>query len=123
MLPVPDLHHHTYVHANNNEEGNSANVSLMNMQVVVPNVDSSLTFGHQPPNISSSAGIKNPKEDEGWLFTMVYGSPCNTKREALWQHLDSVAKAHQYPWLIMGDFNEYLFAHEKYSPRPSFKAG
>ncbi|KAI5310975.1 hypothetical protein L3X38_030079 [Prunus dulcis] len=34
---------------------------------------------------------------QGWLFTMVYGSPCNTKREALWQHLDSVAKAHQYP--------------------------
>lgn len=60
---------------------------------------------------------------QGWLFTMVYGSPCNTKREALWQHLDSVAKAHQYPWLIMGDFNEYLFAHEKHSPRSSFRAG
>lgn len=68
-LPVPDLHHHTYVHANNNEEGNSANVSSMNMQVVVPNVDSSLTFGHQPPNISSSAGIRNPKEDEGVIST------------------------------------------------------
>ncbi|KAH0981503.1 hypothetical protein GBA52_008680 [Prunus armeniaca] len=37
----------------------------MNMQVVVPNVESSLTFGHQPPNISSSVGIRNPKEGEG----------------------------------------------------------
>ncbi|VVA22843.1 PREDICTED: reverse mRNAase [Prunus dulcis] len=187
-LPAPVLHHHTYVHAHNNE-GNSANGSLMNMQVVVPNAESSLTFGHQPPNISLSAGIRNPKEGEcvrstnnftnagrassegdicsmvpetcnesrpidyirngdetschaftqsgeaisaliflpsgqGWLFfTMVYGSPCNTKREALWRHLDSVAKAHQYPCLITGDFNEYLFAHEKHSPRSSFKAG
>ncbi|KAI5310974.1 hypothetical protein L3X38_030078 [Prunus dulcis] len=64
-LPAPVLHHHTYVHAHNNKEGNSANGSLMNMQVVVPNVESSLTFGRQPPNISLSAGIRNPKEGEG----------------------------------------------------------
>ncbi|CAL8176624.1 unnamed protein product [Prunus armeniaca] len=45
-LPAPILHHHTYVHAHSNKEGNTANGSLMNMQVVVPNVESSLTFRH-----------------------------------------------------------------------------
>ncbi|KAL6272080.1 hypothetical protein ACE6H2_022772 [Prunus campanulata] len=35
------------------------------MQVVVPNVESSLTFRHQPPNISLSAGLRNSKEGEG----------------------------------------------------------
>lgn len=58
-----------------------------------------------------------------WLSTMVYGSPCNTKCEALWQHLESVAATHQFPWLIIGDFNEYLFAYEKRSSRSSFRAG
>ncbi|KAI9113898.1 hypothetical protein K1719_015149 [Acacia pycnantha] len=40
------------------------------------------------------------------LFTAVYASPCEKRRQQVWSGLCSLAKEINEPWLVAGDFNE-----------------
>ncbi|XP_021830718.1 uncharacterized protein LOC110770811 [Prunus avium] len=54
------------------------------------------------------------REGSAWLFTAVYGNPCPSRRVNLWNALDTIASAWKLPWLLAGDFNDILYAQEKY---------
>ncbi|KAI9117550.1 hypothetical protein K1719_011716 [Acacia pycnantha] len=45
-------------------------------------------------------------DDKRMLFTAVYASPCEQKRQSLWSSLHSLASEIAEPWLLAGDFNE-----------------
>lgn len=55
-----------------------------------------------------------------WVFSAVYASPKLVERSILWDNLGKVAKSHTLPWVIAGDFNEPLFANEKFGGRHVF---
>lgn len=42
-----------------------------------------------------------------------YGSPNDGIREILWSELATIAMSHSEPWLIAGDFNDFLSSDEK----------
>ncbi|XP_074288047.1 uncharacterized protein LOC141613204 [Silene latifolia] len=48
-----------------------------------------------------------------WYYTAVYASPETTKKELLWKDLEDFARTHNRPWLVMGDFNDTRFIHER----------
>lgn len=54
------------------------------------------------------------RERSAWLFTAIYGNPCPSRRVNLWNALDTIASAWKLPWLLAGDFNDILYAQEKY---------
>ena len=56
--------------------------------------------------IISSNGLKS------WV-TAVYASPIPTVQRELWYHLANIASQMTDPWLVGGDFNAILYAHEK----------
>ncbi|KAF7842450.1 RNA-directed DNA polymerase [Senna tora] len=45
--------------------------------------------------------------------TFLYANPNNQVKDYCWQKLESIASDMDEPWVVMGDFNSYLFAHEK----------
>ena len=49
---------------------------------------------------------------ESWV-TAVYASPIPTVWRELWYHLANIASQMMDPWLVGGDFNAILCAHEK----------
>ena len=49
-----------------------------------------------------------------WLFSAVYASLRNAKRQVLWKNLMSVAKLHNMPQVIACDFNEPLLSEDKF---------
>ncbi|KAM6556101.1 hypothetical protein CsatB_003120 [Cannabis sativa] len=73
---------------------------------------------------SSSAATSDPEQadciitisdNETFHFTGFYGSPDASKRMFTWELLDKLYyNAPTLPWLIMGDFNSYLFHSDKY---------
>ncbi|KAK7841692.1 hypothetical protein CFP56_015055 [Quercus suber] len=44
--------------------------------------------------------------DSTWIISTVYASPRIMERKILWSNLSEVAKLHNLPWLLLGDFNE-----------------
>ena len=52
-----------------------------------------------------------------WLFSAVYASLRNAKRQVLLKNLMSVAKLHNMPWVIACDFNEPLLSEDKFGGR------
>ncbi|XP_057450689.1 uncharacterized protein LOC130742607 [Lotus japonicus] len=48
------------------------------------------------------------------FLTFVYGSPQGVTRNALWESLENFSQHIRSPWLVMGDFNAYLGADEKF---------
>ncbi|KAF7819384.1 Non-LTR retroelement reverse transcriptase [Senna tora] len=52
-----------------------------------------------------------------WLLTAVYGSPTISKRRELWERLRSIHSSVNKPWVVAGDFNAFLFQHEKFGGR------
>ncbi|CAL2264473.1 unnamed protein product [Prunus armeniaca] len=44
----------------------------------------------------------------------VYASPCGSKRAQLWDYMSFVARSHNLPWLLAGDFNEILSIEDKF---------
>ncbi|BFG25073.1 hypothetical protein CerSpe_113470 [Prunus speciosa] len=48
-----------------------------------------------------------------WLFTAIYAKPCSSKREKLWDYLNFVSECHQWPWILVGDFNDMLNYDDK----------
>ena len=52
-----------------------------------------------------------------WLFSVVYASPRSAKTHVLWNNLMRVAKLHNMPWIIVGDFNEHMLKDDKFGGR------
>ncbi|GMI84759.1 hypothetical protein HRI_002145200 [Hibiscus trionum] len=48
-----------------------------------------------------------------WRFTGFYGAPEVENRAASWNLLRQLNDLPDFPWMVMGDFNELLFASEK----------
>ncbi|CAH9112818.1 unnamed protein product [Cuscuta europaea] len=48
-----------------------------------------------------------------WHFTGFYGCPERTRRRESWDILKSLSLGIDQPWLVMGDFNDLIFATEK----------
>ena len=55
---------------------------------------------------------------EPWLFTAVYGSPRANERNILWDGLNRIGTTVTVPWLVSGDFNDFLHATDKYGGAP-----
>lgn len=54
------------------------------------------------------------KEDSvGWRLTVFYGYPGWNDKHLSWADLRELHKRASHPWVVMGDFNEILYAHEK----------
>ncbi|KAF7833065.1 Non-LTR retroelement reverse transcriptase [Senna tora] len=48
-----------------------------------------------------------------WYFTVVYGSPRAVQRRDLWNNLTIIGASMVDSWCLVGDFNAFLFHHEK----------
>lgn len=48
-----------------------------------------------------------------WRFTGFYDHLDATRREDLWWTLRKLGSVNTLPWLVVGDFNEILWPHEK----------
>lgn len=48
-----------------------------------------------------------------WILTVVYAHPCPGIRRSLWNYLDGVSSTNNLPWLVIGDFNEFVDDSEK----------
>ena len=48
-----------------------------------------------------------------WRFTEFYGEPETGKRGESWRSLEHLSGRLNLPWVVMGDFNEIMFAGEK----------
>ncbi|KAF7841373.1 reverse transcriptase [Senna tora] len=48
-----------------------------------------------------------------WFLTVVYGSPHYNARRELWDHLKLLQLQISLPWVLAGDFNAFMFSHEK----------
>ncbi|XP_031116501.1 uncharacterized protein LOC116020159 [Ipomoea triloba] len=53
-----------------------------------------------------------------WRMTCFYGYPERSRRAASWDFLRSLAGSSDLPWVILGDFNDLLFQHEKRGGNP-----
>ena len=58
--------------------------------------------------------------DKIWRLTGIYGEPRWQDKYKTWDKLRELNGLHNMPWLVIGDFNEILFSHEKEggNPRP-----
>ncbi|XP_030948980.1 uncharacterized protein LOC115972893 [Quercus lobata] len=52
-----------------------------------------------------------------WILSAVYASPRLEERTIFWNNLATVAKSHNLPWVIAGDFNEPLNSNDKFGGR------
>ena len=53
-----------------------------------------------------------------WRLTGIYGEPSWEHKEATWEVLRTLHGIMTMPWLVLGDFNEILYNHEKDGGRP-----
>ena len=58
--------------------------------------------------------------DVPWRFTGFYGEPKWEDKYKSWECLHSLNQSTNLPWVVIGDFNEILYSHEKEegAPRP-----
>ncbi|KAF5472061.1 hypothetical protein F2P56_008808 [Juglans regia] len=65
------------------------------------------------------AVIKDPNLRRGqWFLTAMYGYPKTHLRYQTWNLLRMLCRANDDPWMVMGDFNEVMYSHEKCGGRP-----
>ncbi|GMI87724.1 hypothetical protein HRI_002441700 [Hibiscus trionum] len=57
--------------------------------------------------------INDDGEGKCWRCTGFYGAPEEHLREASWDLLRLLNDSPEVPWLVMGDFNEIMYANEK----------
>ncbi|KAA3460789.1 reverse transcriptase [Gossypium australe] len=65
------------------------------------------------------------QEEEGkpcWRFTGFYGDPEVRNKAVTWDLLRHLGQNNSVPWLVGGDFNDILFAHEKRGGLPREEA-
>jgi len=60
--------------------------------------------------------------NEEWRLTGIYGEPSWDKKQLTWETLRSLHGNSSLPWLAIGDFNEFLFHHEKEGGRARSQA-
>ncbi|XP_031105286.1 uncharacterized protein LOC116010151 [Ipomoea triloba] len=53
-----------------------------------------------------------------WRMTGFYGFPERSRRNASWDLLHTLACQSPLPWVVVGDFNDLLFQHEKRGGNP-----
>jgi hypothetical protein len=55
-----------------------------------------------------------------WRLTGIYGEPKWEDKFKTWDKLRELSVSQNLPWIVIGDFNEILFSHEKEggNPRP-----
>ncbi|XP_019166597.1 PREDICTED: uncharacterized protein LOC109162331 [Ipomoea nil] len=53
-----------------------------------------------------------------WRMTCYYGFPERNRRNESWELLRSLASRSDLPWVVMGDFNDLLYQHEKRGGNP-----
>jgi hypothetical protein len=60
------------------------------------------------------------RPDKIWRLTGVYGEPRCEDKYKTWDRIRELHSQHNLPWVLIGDFNEILFSHEKEggNPRP-----
>jgi hypothetical protein len=60
------------------------------------------------------------RPDKIWHLTGVYGEPRWEDKYKTWDRIRELHSQHNLPWVLIGDFNEILFSHEKEggNPRP-----
>ena len=63
------------------------------------------------------ATIKVCSTNHSWLIFAIYASPKIAERRLIWSNLSEVAKLHNLPWLMLGNFNEVLCGEDKYGGR------
>jgi hypothetical protein len=51
--------------------------------------------------------------DKIWRLTGIYGEPRWQDKFRTWEKIRELNQNNTLPWLIIGDFNEILFSHEK----------
>lgn len=51
--------------------------------------------------------------NNSWFLSIVYGSPHRGSHCKLWQCLNNLGKSINGPWCVTGDFNAFIFDHEK----------
>jgi hypothetical protein len=52
-----------------------------------------------------------------WRATFVYGEPRTQDRHVMWELLKWIKPVSQAPWMLIGDFNEAMWAFEHFSTR------
>ncbi|KAA3468559.1 reverse transcriptase [Gossypium australe] len=57
--------------------------------------------------------IKEDGNQEEWRFTGLYGSPYLKDQNVVWNLLKRLSREGNYPWLVVGDFNEIMYSFEK----------
>ena len=60
------------------------------------------------------ATIKVCHSNLTWFISAIYASPHLAERRLAWSNLVEIAKLHNHPWLMLGDFSEMLSSEEKY---------
>jgi hypothetical protein len=62
----------------------------------------------------------NEGPNKEWRFTCIYGEARWDDRYKTWDKLHELKSNSSLPWVILGDFNEILYSHEKEggNPRP-----
>ncbi|XP_019197153.1 PREDICTED: uncharacterized protein LOC109191020 [Ipomoea nil] len=55
---------------------------------------------------------------ETWRMTCFYGFPKSSQRRESWELLKSLVGKSPLPWVVIGDFNDLLFQHEKRGTNP-----
>jgi hypothetical protein len=58
---------------------------------------------------------------EEWRLTGIYGDPRWEHKDQTWAVMRSLHGTSALPWLVLGDFNEILFHHEKEGGRQDHK--
>lgn len=53
-----------------------------------------------------------------FLLTAIYGSPCFERHKLLWSSLSNLSLVLNYPWLLLGDFNDIASPTEKFGGGP-----
>ncbi|KAA3460285.1 reverse transcriptase [Gossypium australe] len=62
--------------------------------------------------------VKENGLQEEWQFTGLYGSPYLRDQDVVWNLLKRISQEGNYPWLVAGDFNEFMFSFEKKGGNP-----
>ena len=70
-------------------------------------------FSIQFQNVSNYYVDVIIKEEKEWRLTSIYGKPRWEHKHVTWETMRSLHNGSDLPWLMLGDFNEILFHHEK----------
>lgn len=65
------------------------------------------------------ARVVPARGEDLWFLTGVYGSPRLSDRDELWHNLRNLSQSTVGPWVLLGDFNAYIYSSEKWGGAPA----